>query len=273
MSLLGAAAAHATQRAQAPGTRVEVRPTLTIEYLALNLRRPLFRNNPRLARALNYALDRPALIRARGLAAGTAIDRLMPYDVPGRSRSRLYPLDGPDVGRARALAQGHTRGGKARIGARERRSPSRVAVPAIQAAFELLGIDTEVVVFDLAHTPPLDVAYYDVDVLVDVAVPSFPDARAYVEVARSDAFRGRFNRTEPPNFRRPAWDRRFARAAALTGVRRARAYDRLDRDLMRQAPPVVPYMVRNARFVVADRVGCFTYHAAYGLDLAAICVR
>jgi hypothetical protein len=32
-------------------------------------------------------------------------------------------------------------------------------------------------------------------------------------------------------------------------------------------------MVRNARFVVANRVGCFTYHAAYGVDLAAACLR
>lgn len=97
LSLPGAAAAQATQRAQAPRTRVEVRPTLTLHYLGLNHQGRLFRNNPQLARALNYAIDRPALIRAHGLAAGTATDRLLPYHVPGPSRSRIYPLQAPDA--------------------------------------------------------------------------------------------------------------------------------------------------------------------------------
>jgi Bacterial extracellular solute-binding proteins, family 5 Middle len=271
LGLLGAAAAHATQRAQVPGTRVEVRPTLTLHYLALNHRRPLFRNNPQLARALNYAIDRPALVRVRGVASGTPTDRLLPYHVPGRSRSRLYPLFGPDPQRARALANGHTRTGTAVIGAGAALARAdRGAIEPIRAAFALLGIETRVAFFDCCtHFRVFDGA----DVMVASSTSDVADSREYVEVARSDPFNPDRLRIVPPNFVRPAWDRRFARAAALSGRQRARAYDRLDRDLMRVAPPIVPYMVRNARFVVANRVGCFTYHAFYGVDLAATCLR
>jgi ABC-type oligopeptide transport system substrate-binding subunit len=273
LGLLGAAAAHATQPAQAPGTRVEVRPTLTLHYLALNHRGRLFRNNPQLARALNYAIDRSALIRAHGLAAGTATDRLLPYHVPGRSRSRIYPLQAPDVERARALARGHRRSGKAVIGAGYFRGRIRPGtVDAIRAAFQVLGI--EPVVEDLERPfHPENASYYDLDVVAYSSTPDLADPRQYVEVGWQNPFSAQRDPTPEPNFDVSVWNRRFAQAAALHGRQRARAYDRLDRDLMRQAPPVVPYMVRNARFVVANRVGCFTYHAAYGVDLAAACLR
>ena len=275
VSLLGAAAAQATRRAAPTGTRVEVRPTLTLHYLALNHRRPLFRNNPQLARALNYAIDRTALIRAQGLAAGTATDRLLPYQVPGRSRSRIYPLGAPDVERARALARGHRRSGRAVIGAGYVWGPIHPAtVDAIRAAFEVLGIEPVIKNLERPFQPENAYYGYDLDVIPFSATPTVADSRQYVEVVRGDPFSGtRRQRLKEPNFDVPAWNRRFAKAAALHGRQRAQAYDRLDRDLMRLAPPIVPYMVRNARFVVANRVGCFTYHAVYGVDLAAICLR
>ena len=40
--------------------RYQTRPELVIDYVALNHDRPLFKNNPKLAKAVNWAVDRQA---------------------------------------------------------------------------------------------------------------------------------------------------------------------------------------------------------------------
>jgi hypothetical protein len=54
----------------------------------------------RLRRAVNFALDRPALAAAFGDAA---TDRYLPPMMPGARDGHIYPLDKPDLARARSL--------------------------------------------------------------------------------------------------------------------------------------------------------------------------
>ena len=70
-----------------------------------------FADNPRLRRAVNFAVDRRALGAARGRAV-RAPDRPVPAaGIPGFQDARIYPFT-PDLRKARALARGHTRNGK-----------------------------------------------------------------------------------------------------------------------------------------------------------------
>jgi len=46
--------------------RYQTRPELVIDYVALNHDRPLFKNNPKLAKAVNWAVDRQAYVAQRG---------------------------------------------------------------------------------------------------------------------------------------------------------------------------------------------------------------
>jgi ABC-type transport system substrate-binding protein len=57
----------------------------------------------RLRRAINFALDRPALAAALGDAA---TDRYLPPMMPGARDDHVYPLVKPDVIRARSLMHG-----------------------------------------------------------------------------------------------------------------------------------------------------------------------
>ena len=85
-----------------------------VAYLALNTQRPLFKDNPQLRRAVNYALDRPIL--ARPLRRATARSRTTSTcrpGFPGYQAKHVYPVGGPDLATARRLAQGHLRGGHA----------------------------------------------------------------------------------------------------------------------------------------------------------------
>ena len=54
-----------------------------VAYLALNTERPLFKDNPWLRRAVNYALDRPALVRLFGPTRRNPERRVPPAGLPG----------------------------------------------------------------------------------------------------------------------------------------------------------------------------------------------
>ena len=58
-------------------------PGQFLRMFVLNTSRPLFRNNVALRQAVNFAVDRRALLREFGPAAGTPTDQYMPPDLPG----------------------------------------------------------------------------------------------------------------------------------------------------------------------------------------------
>jgi peptide/nickel transport system substrate-binding protein len=88
-------------------------PGQFLRMFVLNTSRPLFRNNAQLRRAVNFAVDRRALIREFGPAVGTPTDQYMPPIFPGYREEKIYPLEGPELRTARRLAAGRTRAGKA----------------------------------------------------------------------------------------------------------------------------------------------------------------
>ena len=92
-------------------TRFFVEPTSFLRLFVLNTSRPLLANNAPLRQAINYAIDRPALLRQFGPLAGTPVDHYLPPGVPGYRNEHVFPVGEPDVQKARALARGHRRSG------------------------------------------------------------------------------------------------------------------------------------------------------------------
>jgi len=111
--------------------------------LVLNSRRPLFRNNPKLRRAVNFAINRKALGAAIGRYAASPTDQFLSPYAAGFRDVRIYPLRG-DVRKARALARGNTRSGKAVLYFSEI-FPFQVAqTKLIQASLRQIGIEAEI---------------------------------------------------------------------------------------------------------------------------------
>jgi peptide/nickel transport system substrate-binding protein len=76
-------------------TRFWVHPALITNYLAMNTSRQIFRR-ARVRRAVNYALDRPALIKIGGYLSGTPTDQILPKALTGGVWStKLYPITSP----------------------------------------------------------------------------------------------------------------------------------------------------------------------------------
>jgi hypothetical protein len=62
-------------------------------------------------------------------------------------------------------------------------------------------------------------------------------------------------------------------ASRLSGSARYTTYGNLDVDIMKHAAPWAPRNNFNSRIFLSNRVGCFTYNAIYGTDLAAACLK
>jgi ABC-type oligopeptide transport system substrate-binding subunit len=211
-----------------------------------------------LRKAINYAVDRPALTRARGYLQGRPSDRLLP-EALSESR-RHYPLRGADPVTARRwLAR-----------ARERPPTLTLYTPNFEWAVAIAGvfvynlrqldIEVEVKVFDFETwlrklaTPGEP---WDVSVGAGGAVSApYPDPAAALI----------------PLLRGTRWQTRVEAANRLTDpAARARAWADLEADLVRDDPPVAAYGDWNPPFFVSRRFGC--WGPGQDLDFAAVCKR
>ena len=253
-------------------SRFFVTPGTFLRMFVLNTERPLFRDNLRLRQAINFAVDRKALLRERGPLAGYLTEQYLPPTFPGFRNERIYPLKGPDLAKAKALAAGRTRGGKAVL-----------YVPAIPLGaaqgqivkrnLAQIGLDVEImsfpppVLFEKMATrgEPFDIAWIGWD-----AGGPVPDP-ALLEI-----FDGRTIGT-PTNqnfsyFDSPRYNQRLAAASRLpVGPERSRVYGELDVDLARNAAPAIAYAYDNVLTFVSARTACVVVNPY--LDLAAVCLK
>jgi peptide/nickel transport system substrate-binding protein len=252
-----------------------VAPGLAFRAYALNTSRPLFRNNPRLRRAVNYAVDRAALQRASGGAAVSRLtDQYLPSTIPGFRNARIYPLEGPNLRKARALARGHTRGGKAVLYTFD--APLNLALAQIvKRNLARIGLDVQVKGIPI---PAYGSRVTRRDEAFDIAfLPWFPDyldPYSYLNVFFESRFVGAANFANFAHFTSPRYDRLLRRAAGLQGRARYRAYGELDVQLARDAAPLVAVDFLNDPTLVSKRVGCISKAAGHAsFDLTSVCLN
>ena len=82
-------------------TRFWAKAQNCLGYLPLNMANDLFRGNPKLRRAINYAIDRRAYVAQAGPYAGDPWTHVLNPTVPGWRNENPYPLE-PNLARARA---------------------------------------------------------------------------------------------------------------------------------------------------------------------------
>ena len=248
-----------------------VAPTPSVVCLALNTQRPLFKNNVALRKAVNYAIDRPALIEQFG-GFGRATDQYLAPSMPGFSDARLYPLERPFVKKAKALAAGHLRSRRAVLYLRNASATAQARGQIIQANLARIGLQVDVVIQDRTHDPARRGEPFD---MVDVGCPfpDYPDPYATLVAG----FDGRQIRDEHNsnlsylNNRR--FNRLFAAASRLTGPARYRAFGQIDVELARDVAPAAAYMVIPRTVFVSARIGCVRINPVYGLSSGAACLR
>jgi ABC-type transport system substrate-binding protein len=247
-------------------------PVLSTRLLALNSARRLFHGNPSLRRAVNYALDRRALVRTRGYLNGAAADQLLPPLAAGFRAVSIYPLRA-DLKKARALARGHLRSRIAVLYTRD--DPAAVLrAQIVKQDLRRIGLHVEIKVFAgdvllekiTRRGTPFDIADYG-------WFADYPEPGDFVEaLVDGRGIRARDN-SDTAYFDNASYDRKLAGASRLGGAARYRAFGALDVEIMRRAAPYAPYATPLQVVFVSKRVGCVVRHPYFLPDYAAFCLK
>jgi peptide/nickel transport system substrate-binding protein len=249
-----------------------VQPGDFMRMFVLNTSRPLFRKNVKLRQAVNYAVDRKALLRERGGSPGGQLtDQYLTPIKLGFRDERIYPIRGPDLATARKLAKGRTRSGKAVL------YVSTVAAPLAQAAIvranlEPIGLEVEIrafptlVLFEKLQTPgePFDIGWVG-------WANADRDPAGFLTALFDGRSIGGPNNNNWSYFNSPKYNRLLEEASRLTGDERYRAFGDLDVRISRVVAPAIPYSYDNTLTLVGARTGCVIVNPY--LDLAAVCLK
>ncbi|HSC74129.1 MAG TPA: ABC transporter substrate-binding protein [Gaiellaceae bacterium] len=237
-------------------------------YLHMNTSRPLFAN-ARLRRAVNYAIDRRALV-AQGkrfaevnpFNSGTPSDDYLPPLMTGVRNLHVYPLGGPDLRRAKQLAG---RVHATAIMYTPNLPPWLQEAQIVRRDLRPLGIDVQV------REMPID------DFFERIGRPREPYDLAVSGWSFSSDPIGAFTPSTGvlrlSHFHDPAFDRQVRAAERLSGTRRYRAADRLALELDRDLAPAAPFATDASRDFFSARIGCQVYQPFFEMDLGALCLR
>jgi peptide/nickel transport system substrate-binding protein len=247
-------------------------PGAAIRFIFLNSSQRLFKDNAALRQAVNFAIDRPALIRERGgPITGRPTDQYLPASMPGFVDAKIYPLYRPNLVKAKALARGHTRSGNAALWIKD--TPTDIAqAQIVQRDLAPLGIHVGIRkfpgpgLFQRLFTPgsPYDMTFIGFG-------PDYFDPSAMLNTLFDGRLIGTPYSFNLEYFNSPKYNALLDRASRLAGSARYRAYGKLDVDLARHDAPAVAYENESILTLVSKRAGCLVINPF--LDLAAVCLK
>lgn len=264
------------QPGSAPRQRYFCYPAPTVFYLAMNHDRPLFggpgpAGNVALKQAVNFAIDRTAMMEQRGAYAGDTTDQMLPFSMPGFRDADIYPAR-PDLVRARELAEGNLRGGEGILYC-SNRAPAPAICQIVQANLRNIGLNMEIKLFPRATQFELAGRRGEpFDMTLESWHVSYLDPFNVMFLVDGTTLRP-VNNTNFAYFNDPEFNSRIADANQLQGDARGTALGLLDVDITRSRAPWAAYGVPNDRYYFAHRVGCQAYSPAYTINLAALCIR
>jgi ABC-type transport system substrate-binding protein len=245
-------------------------PGAGVLCLALNTDQPLFKNNLALRKAVNYAIDRKALVAQYGhFVVSRPTDQYLPPTMPGFRDANIYSFN---LAKARRLAAGHLRSGKAIMYTRNASPTALARAQIVQYDLAKIGLAVEIRVSSPPHDPGTRGEPFDI-VDSGCVFPGYLDPAAILDAS----FDGRLIRptgnTNVAYFDVPKFNRRFAAIARLRGRARYRAYGKLDVDLARNGAPAVAYAVGQQSAFVSKRIGCVKLNPLDSLVLGALCLK
>jgi peptide/nickel transport system substrate-binding protein len=257
-----------------PGGRFFVRPDLIVWRVDMNNSQGLFQNNPRLRRAVNYAIDRRFMVAQHGFLAGRRTDQFLPYGIPGFREWNIYPLRGPNLRVAQTLARGNTRSGKAVFYTFNRAQGPAIA-QSVQFNLQRIGVDVEIRQFDrVVQNTRAATRGEPFDMTLEGWHADYPDPANFINVlldGRRIQAENNVNSSYYTGNGLPRFYRRLDAAYRTAGSGRLRAYGVLDRDIMRSGAPVAAYISGNIRNFLSPSAGCYTYSPQSGHAIVAVC--
>ena len=245
--------------ARAGHQQVFVDPTQAILYLIINTRVAPF-TNPLVRRAINEAIDRPALAATYGPGGATVTDQYLTPSLPGfPGNGHAYPLGGPDLPAAHELMR------KAGV-----RTPIRATLytsgddPTAVARVAIIARDLRRIgIVVAAHAAPRATLVQEED--HPVPYPLIDDNHLFPV-----ADPGEFLDGSAANWGEGPFAARFVDANDLRAPRRSRVFGHLDLALARDYAPLAAYGYLNHIDEFGGTLAGQTYEPVFGIDLTRL---
>ena len=258
--------------------RVQVRPQLDIRYVAMNHSRPLFKNNPQLAKAVNWAVDRQAFSAQGGYLYGKRTGQILPPGMLGYKPAGIYPLKvtANTIKQARKLAEGNLRGGKAVLWS-SNAGTAPLQAQLIQYNLKQIGIDAEIKLLPRAQqfTNAGNPQTASFDMTVERWGADYADPYDFLNILLDGKQVTQPQHNNYAYFNVAKYNKEMTAASLLQGPKRGVAYAALDGNMMRSNPPWAPLVNSNDRIFLSSRVGCVTINeiSATGPLLNVLCLK
>lgn len=248
-----------------------VNPLIETDYLALNTASGRFFADAKIRQAMNYAIDRPAMLRARGFLAGKRTDHVLAPGVPGFKDVKSYPFKGSDYGKAKEVIGG--KGGTAVVYT-SNRGAAVTQAQVLQFNMKQIGIDAQVKQFATAVMyAKAGTKGEPFDAVLAGWSADYPDPFDFLDVLLNGRNIHETNNNNLAYFDDPKYNKLLNDAAKLSGDDRYKTYGQLDIDITRNAAPWAAFDNRNDRDFLAKRIGCFVYQPIYGPSLGSLCIK
>ena len=242
-------------------------PTVTLDFFVLNEHRRVFASR-RVRQAVNYAIDRQALVAVAGpYYGGVPTSHYLPPGMPGSLPAPVYPLGTPDLVRARRL----TRGLHASATMLTCNTPACIqTAQLVQSELRPIGINVNITSLPIDVMSTRMATGNSWDLGWATWTYDFADPSDYISGIFDPALYGWSGGYGALSSH---WIAAIRRAFSLTGEARLRAYGRLDDELALQDAPILAWATESARDFFSARVGCQVYQPIYGMDLGRLCTR
>jgi ABC-type transport system substrate-binding protein len=248
-------------------------PTAETDYLALNTSSGSLFADLGARKAMNWAIDRPAMVRARGAFAGQRDDQILSPTIAGYKDIKVYPIKGADPVKAKSL---YSKGGNATV-ITGNAGPALVQGQVIQYNMKQIGINADIkqytsaVVYAKAGTKG-----EKFDAVLAGWGWDYPDPFDFVDVLLNG---NNIHETQNNNlsyFNVPALNKQMDEAAALVGDARYNAYGKLDETITKNYAPWAAFLHRNEATYLSSRMDpkCFVFQPIYArVALGAECFK
>jgi peptide/nickel transport system substrate-binding protein len=236
--------------------RFRVATSNCVSYIAMNSNNPLFNNNnAALRRAVNYVINRNAMVDLSGAYAGRQTDQYMPRGFPGYRElgAKGYPAT-QNLSRARQLAQGNTRSGRG-VFYYGLAAPGPQRMELVRSYLSQIGVSIEpqgfrgFAIYDAAGKRNSPHAFTTAGWCQD-----YPDPYDFINVLLYGGNIQEENNNNLAYFNNAAFNKRMERSAKLIGAPRMKAYMALENDLVTKQAPWAAWNQPTNQFFFSNRV-------------------
>jgi peptide/nickel transport system substrate-binding protein len=259
---------YASVKEKYEGDRFRVEQTVSTYFFWMNTERPPF-DDPRVRRAINYAVDRDALERIyAGSLAG--LHQILPPGMPGHERFDLYPHDLAKAKRMIAAADPADR--EITVWANDE-DPNNEATAYYESVLDELGFDATLREVNGANyfsvigndaTPDLDTGWQN-------WFEDYPHPNDFFEPLLAGESIQPVGNSNVAHASFPRLDAEVRRLGEeQLGSRQEGEYAQLDKEFMEQAP-LAPYGSSTSSTFVSDEIDfdAVVYNPTFGADLTS----